>query len=70
MKKNAPSSNEKDKLNPMKDTRNYAAGQEGEDILDRDDGELEEPLADEEALPDDEFDDEEDIDEEDDDERA
>jgi hypothetical protein len=65
MKKNNPTI-DKDKLDPMKDTRNYAAGREGEDIIDKEDDELDEPLADEEILPGDEFDDEEDVETEDD----
>ncbi|HMK03671.1 MAG TPA: hypothetical protein VK489_05750 [Ferruginibacter sp.] len=65
MKKNTPNT-DKDKLNPLKDTSNYAAGREGEDILENEDQETEDdPLADELVLSQDGFIDEEE--EEDDD---
>ena len=69
MKKNTPNTDKKDKLDPMKDTRNYAAGREGEDIVEGEEEEIEEePLDDELILTEEEL--EEDEEDDDDDDRA
>jgi hypothetical protein len=69
MKKKTLNTEKKNKMNPMSDTRNYRAGSEGEDILDSEDGDIdddEEPLPGEIAFPaeaeEDEEDDEDDED--------
>jgi hypothetical protein len=65
MKKKPLNTDTKDRLNPMNDTRNYGAGNEGEDILEREDEDdemEEEPLMEDLELPEDEedYDDDED----------
>jgi len=63
MKKKPQNTDTKDRLDPMNDTRNYGAGNEGEDILERedDDDEMEEePLPEDLELPEDEFGDDDD----------
>ena len=50
MKKKPFNPDKKDRLNPMSDTHNYAAGTEGEDILDLQDDEEE---MEDESLPED-----------------
>ena len=65
MKKKPFNSDKKDRLNPMTDTHNYAAGNEGEDILDREDEDEElekEPLPEDLELPEEEEDDDDDDD--------
>jgi hypothetical protein len=67
MKKKSITPDTKDRLDPMNDTRNYGAGNEGEDILEREDNDdemEEEPLVEDLELPEDE----EEYDEEDDEE--
>jgi hypothetical protein len=59
MKKKPHTTDNKDRLDPMNDTRNYGAGNEGEDILERedDDDEMEkEPLPEDLEAPEDEDD--------------
>ena len=66
MKKKPLNPDSKDRLDPMNDTRNYGAGREGEDILEREDEDEEmeeEPLEEDLEIPEDEddYEDDEDV---------